>query len=129
MADLQNLYEVSNWFGNDLTASDTGDLDTVMKVTRSRQRVFRRLMTNPGNYLSHSDYGGGLPQQIGLNTESAKIKARIKNQMKLEASVNHSSDYAPTVSLTQNQNMISASISYYTATAPDPAVLSFKLSE
>lgn len=129
MADLKNLTDMHHWWGSDLSVSETGDLATVTKTDRGRQRVLRRLMTPSGGYLSHTDYGAGLPQYVGQNAEPAKIKTKIKGQMKLESAVSQTSSDAPTVSISSSSTTLAAEVSFTVAQSADPAVLSFKISE
>lgn len=130
MADLKHMIDLYHWWGSDLTVTATGDLKTVMRTDRSRQRVLRRLMTAPGDYLSHPTYGAGLPAYVGRNAEAGKIKAVIVGQMRLEASVDQSATATPAVTVAPvGAGILSAAISYQTASEQDPAVVSFSLSE
>jgi hypothetical protein len=81
---MDDLY---HYYGSDLDVSATGDLQSVSGVDRSQQRVLRRLLTNPGEYLAHPEYGAGLPKMVGEVTDVPKIKALIIGQMLLEPSV------------------------------------------
>jgi hypothetical protein len=90
------MNDLSQWYGDDLAASPTGDLAPIAGTVRGQQRVLRRLLTNPaqrdangtvvapGDYLWHPDYGAGLPQWIGRTLDIPKITALIKGQMRLE---------------------------------------------
>lgn len=128
-SDLKHLIDLDHWWGSDLSVSDTGDLATVMRTDRSRQRVVRRLMTKAGDYLSHTSYGAGLPAYVGQNAETGTIKTVIAGQMRLEASVDQSATTAPSVVIASIANGVSAKISYQTASEQDPAVISFSVSE
>lgn len=125
MADLLDLSDVSQYWGNDLQVSPTGDLVRSITVERSKQHVLRRLLTAIGNYIAHTNYGAGLPGDIGTVLDLAKIKAKIVGQMALEASVAQSPP--PTVTLVLIANGISANIIYTVAPERVPAVLSFSL--
>jgi hypothetical protein len=120
MADLVDLQEVAHWWGSDITATAIGDIAVVGvgqsgQLTKSRQRVIRRLMTNPGQYL------------IGAAFDQVGEQAQIAGQMQLEPSV--APQPAPQVSISQaGVGGITASISYVTAPEPVPAVLSFTVS-
>ena len=87
MADLIDPVDIGHVFGGDLELSPTGDLARVNLVERSKERVLRRLLTNPGDYLMHPTYGAGLPGLIGSTINETKTAALIKGQMLLEASV------------------------------------------
>jgi phage baseplate assembly protein W len=81
MADLH-----MSWSG-DLSLTTTGDLTTVDQAALGTERVLRRLMTNPGDYIWNPGYGAGLAQYIGLPVDPAGIQALILSQMQLESAV------------------------------------------
>jgi hypothetical protein len=76
--------DIAHYFGGDLIASDTGGLLVVDGLTEGIQRVLRRLLTNPGDYLWEPTYGAGLGRYIGRPAAQALIQARIRRQMMLE---------------------------------------------
>ena len=125
MADLIDPVDIGHTWGGDLGLSPTGDLARVNLVERSKERVLRRLLTNPGDYTSHPDYGAGLPQMVGLAVDPVKTAALITGQMLREASVVQSP--APVVKVGLITNGIAVSISYIVAPARTPAVLSFNV--
>ncbi len=127
-SNLTDLTEVAHWWGSDLQLSSTGDVATVGvgqsgQITKSNQRVMRRLMTNPGQYLSEQSYGAGVPEQIGMPLDVPKVQALISGQMQLEASVQQSP--APDVTVTSLQDGVDVSAAYTVAPQAIPAVLSF----
>lgn len=67
--------------------SANGDLLLVDSVDLSNQRILRRLLTNPGDYIWHPDYGAGLPAMIGMPVDVDTVKAIITAQIFLEATV------------------------------------------
>ena len=81
MADLQ-----MDWAG-DLSTSLTGDLVTVDGPELGTERVLRRLLTNPGDYIWHPEYGAGLGQYVGQPADPSAIQALILSQMLLETAV------------------------------------------
>ncbi len=81
MSDLE-----SGWTG-DLAATVTGDLLTVSLPALGTERVIRRLLTNPGAYIWHPDYGAGLARFVGQPIDTASIQALIRSQMLLEPAV------------------------------------------
>ena len=125
MADLIDPVDIGHTWGGDLGLSGTGDLLRVNLVERSKERVLRRLLTNPGDYTSHPDYGAGLPQMVGLAVDPTKTAALITGQMLREASVVQSP--APTVQVGLITNGIAVSIRYLVAPDRTPAVLSFNV--
>ncbi len=56
------MYDLSHQWGDDLTVGPTGDMALVTGSVFGQQRVLRRLMTNPGDYIWQLDYGAGLAQ-------------------------------------------------------------------
>ncbi len=74
-------------WGQDLVASSTGDIALASGTALGQQRVLRRLLTNPGDYIWHPDYGAGLAQFVGRPGNEAAIRAAVRSQMFMEASV------------------------------------------
>jgi phage baseplate assembly protein W len=127
MSSLSDLY---HYFGTDLSPSNTGDLLTVTAITRGQQRVLRRLLTNPGDYIFQPEYGAGLAQWIGANADLAAMRALIRGQMLLEPSVAVQPE--PDVSVLPIANQagggFAVAISYTDAPSGAPVVLSFNVS-
>ena len=74
-------------YNQDLVASAVGDLLTADSLLESEQRVLRRLMTNPQDYIWQPTYGAGLPAKIGDPFDVATIESIVQSQMYLEDSV------------------------------------------
>lgn len=119
---MQDLY---HYIGSDLSTSPTGDLMPVSDIERGKQRVLRRLLTNPGDYIFHPDYGAGLGQKVGEILNVGEWTALIRGQMLLEDCV--ASQPAPTISLKSIQDGVTVSIAYTDAPSGQPATLSFSL--
>ncbi len=81
MSDLHHA-----WAG-DLSAGPTGDFVTVSGPALGTQRVLRRLLTNPGEYIWQPGYGAGLARFVGEPADPAAIRAVIRMQMLLEPAV------------------------------------------
>lgn len=81
MADLYHE------MGGDLALSPTGDLALVSGAVATRQRVLRRLLTNPLGYVWHPEYGAGLARFVGLPIAAVAIQAVIEQQLQLEQGV------------------------------------------
>lgn len=75
-----------SWSG-DLSVSATGDLSVVSDPSLGTERVIRRLMTNPGDYIWNPQYGAGLGQFVGQPADLAGVEALIRAQMALESAV------------------------------------------
>lgn len=125
MPNLQDLTEVAHLWGGDLQLSATGDVARVSDAERSKQRVLRRLLTNPGSYLSHVNYGGGVPASVGAILDIGKTKTLIRGQMLLEASVAQSPP--PSVDVFQIADGVQVDISYIALPTRQPATLSFSV--
>jgi len=74
------------WNG-DLGLDATGDLAMVDGIDLDNQHIERRLLTSVNGYLFHGEYGAGLPQRIGLTALERGIKAIVRQQIYLEATV------------------------------------------
>ena len=81
------MADISHQWGTDLTIGATGDLVTAMDAVLGQQRVLRRLLTNPGDYLWQPNYGAGLARFIGQPGNALQIGAVIRSQIFKEAAV------------------------------------------
>lgn len=79
--------DIFHQWGADLVPGPTGDLATATNAQRGQQRVLRRLLTSPGDYLWQPDYGAGLARFIGQPGNAAQIRAVIRGQISREAAV------------------------------------------
>lgn len=123
-----NLNDVSHYWGSDLGAGVTGDLALSSATVRGQQRVLRRLLTNPGDYIFHPDYGAGLPMLVGKPLDSVKIAALIRSQILLEAAVAQTP--APQITVrrpNQDPTAIAVEIAYQDAATSAPIVLAFNV--
>ena len=124
-----NLSDMNHYFSSDLTASNKGSLATCDTTVRGKQRVLRRLLTNPGDYIFHPDYGAGLPQWIGRTADLAKMRALIRGQMLLEDAVQQNPE--PTVNVAPIANAsgggFAVSIAYQDSATGNPISLNFNV--
>lgn len=81
------MVDIWHQFGSDLVLGPTGDLATATGTVLTQQRILRRLLTNPGDYVWHTDYGAGLGQFVGQPARPAQIRAVIRSQIFQEPSV------------------------------------------
>lgn len=81
MSDLHHA-----WAG-DLSIGPTGDFATVDGPALGTERVLRRLLTNPGDYIWQPGYGAGLARFVGEPADPAAIRAVIREQMLREPAV------------------------------------------
>lgn len=126
-----NLNDLSQYVGGDLSPSGTGDLQTATGTLRGQQRVLRRLMTNPYDYVFHTDYGAGLPKYVGQPADIPKIRALIRGQIQMEDSV--AKTPAPIIAVSPIRAGVgggfAVSIQYYDAGTNQPVNLNFNVSK
>ena len=79
--------DVNHWWGGDISASANGDISKIDGINLGIQRVYRRLMTAPGEVIWHANYGAGLPQRIGRVLNIPVLKAIIRSLIFKEACV------------------------------------------
>ena len=119
------MADVAHYFGNDLSLSAAGDLAVATGSQLGRQRVLRRLLTNPGDYIWHQDYGAGLPAKVGSLATSAELRGLVLSQILLEAAV--AQDPAPVVTVTAILNGQQIYVGYTDAFTGDPVQLNFRI--
>ena len=73
------MADLTHFWGNDLAVSDTPAV--------TQQRVLRRLLTNPGEYLWSLDYGAGLASFVGQPGTVLTVQAAVRGQIFKEAAV------------------------------------------
>src|SRR5690348_5829553 len=81
------MADISHQWGSDLTVGPTGDLASVSGPLLGQQRVLRRLLTSPGDYIWQPDYGAGLARFIGQPVNALQIRAVVRSQIFKEAEV------------------------------------------
>lgn len=121
---MTTLADLDHYFGDDLSVAG-GDFATVSGTVRGKQRVLRRLLTNPGGYLFHPDYGAGLPAYIGLPLDAKKLSALIRSQLALEEAVAQLPAPLITVSPTADPAGFTVGLQYNDAVTNTPVILSF----
>ena len=123
-----SLFDVDHFWSNDVAPSPTGDLGSVSGISLGQQRILRRLLTNPGDYLFQPDYGAGLPQFVGLPMDIGRIVGAIRSQLLLESTVARTPE--PTIKVSQVASDLTAlnvTIRYTDAPSSAPSVLSFNV--
>jgi hypothetical protein len=73
--------DLSLIWGADLAVSATGDIATVSGTISTQQRIIRRLLTNPGDYIWQLGYGAGLARFVGQPANELYIRAIIRSQI------------------------------------------------
>jgi len=99
---------VCDW-GADLSVGPSGDINVTIVQANVQQRVVRRLLTNPDDYIWHTNYGAGLGGYVGKPYSPGNIDGAILNQLQLEPLV--AATPAPTVQINQSTTGPSATIS------------------
>ncbi len=110
--------DLSHLWGNDLAWSPTGDLATADTPAVTQQRVLRRLLTSPAEYIWALDYGAGLATFVGQPGAASAIRAAIRGQIFKEAAVAQTP--APVIDLTPTQPAPSTSTSATPTRRPAP---------
>ena len=124
--NASGVFELSHFMRADLQFSGTLDLAIAGAAERSKQRVLRRLLTNPGDYIWHPEYGAGLPRRIGDPLNVPELKALVVSQMFLEKGVARSP--RPTVDVSEigdGTGRYVITVSYTDFETGQPAVLRF----
>lgn len=119
------MADAAHYFGSDILLGATGDLQGADTVSQSQQRILRRLLTNPGDYLWEPDYGAGLPAYIGQPLDLEAMTALIRSQMYREESVRQQPE--PQITVTPIMNGLAVQIQYVEADSGQPATLSFEV--
>ena len=104
---------VCDW-GGDISVGAGGDIAVAPVQIEIQQRLIRRLLTNPGEYIWHTEYGAGLGTFVGEPCSPGLIESTILNQLQHEALV--AMNPSPTVqtdqSLTGSFSTTSVTIQY-----------------
>lgn len=86
--------DASHVYGGDLAVGPGGDLAVTDGTALGQQRVLRRLLTNPGDYVWNPTYGAGLSQFVGQPASTARIRSVIRSQIFQESVVARSPEPA-----------------------------------
>lgn len=124
------MADIAHQWGSDLGFGPTGDLAIVAGSTLGQQRVLRRLLTNPLDYIWQPTYGAGLAGFIGQPANALQIRATIRSQIFMEAAVAQSPE--PTTNVTLNPagaaGDVYVNILYVDAQTGQTQVLTFSVS-
>jgi hypothetical protein len=119
-----NMADLAHGFGADLAIGPTGDLALSDGAALTRERVLRRLLTNPGDYLWQLGYGAGLGRFVGGPADATRIRAVIRGQIFKEAAVARTPE--PVVSARDDHaGGLAVDVRYGDATDAGPQLLSF----
>jgi hypothetical protein len=81
------MLDISHYWGEDLGIGPTGDLGLAAGSPQVQQRILRRLLTNPGDYIWEIGYGAGLSAFVGGTATGSEVGAIIRSQLLKESSV------------------------------------------
>lgn len=91
------MTDLSHRWGGDLEVSPTGDIRVGGSDEVTTQRILRRLLTCPGQYIWQLPYGAGLGRLVGGPADPRRIQAIVSAQLGLEAAV--SRDPRPSINV------------------------------
>lgn len=111
-------------YGGDLVLGPTGDLAVADTTLLGQQRVLRRLLTNPGDYLWAPGYGAGLAKMVGQPASAARIRSVIRSQIFQEAAVARQPEPAIGVQVLPD-GTVTAQVRYADSSSGQTQVLSF----
>lgn len=122
------MQDLAHEWGSDLSIGPVGDLSLSAGTDQTRQRIIRRLLTNPADYLWQLDYGGGLGGFIGQPVQTPRIRAAVRAQIFKEASISQSPQ--PVINLTYSNSdpgAVSVTVVYTDLDASLPQSLTLPL--
>ena len=120
------MFDIFHNCGEDLRVGNGGDLALASGTDVINQRVLRRLLTNPGDYIWNQDYGGGLASFVGQPVNSREIEAVISTQLLQETAIPVSPVPRVVTTITDNaQGSVVVNISYADPDASAPVTLNF----
>lgn len=93
----------------------------------AQQSVIRRLLTNPGDDLYASEYGAGLPLQIGQPAHDERLRATILRNLRLEVRVDQAKPITVTVQTDPATSQTYARIQYFDRITGDQSALTLPL--
>ena len=115
--------DLDAFWNSDLVVTLTGGINIVDGLNLTEQRILRRLLTNPGDYIWHPNYGAGLPRYIGQAVAPSVIEGAAAAQILQEQTVARSP--APQITAVIGPDLISMTIKYWSATSGAPSLLEF----
>jgi phage baseplate assembly protein W len=120
------MQDASLIWGADLSASSTGDIALAADTAFGQQRVLRRLLTNPGDYIWQLDYGAGLGAFVGTPVDVLAIRGAIRSQIFKEAAVSRTPEPLIDVQSAPDGSVI-VQVRYVDSTTGATQVLSFQV--
>ena len=121
------MTDASLLWGTDLDPSPVGDIAVVNDAALGQQRLLRRLLTNPGDYLWQPSYGAGLGQFVGRPYDVSDVKAAIRSQIFQEKIVARTPEPKIDAEVSQD-GTVYVKITYVESTSGSSQLLSFSVS-
>jgi phage baseplate assembly protein W len=97
-------------------------------AAQGRQRVLRRLLTNPGDYIWQPEYGAGLGRFVGAPAAPERIRAVVRSQIFREPAVARRPEPGVEVQA-DGQGRVFVAIRYADADSGETQSLSFRVGE
>lgn len=119
------MTDVFHWIGADLRVGARGDLLAAEATDAANQRIVRRLLTNPGAYVWHPEYGAGLGRLVGTSASSEQVRALIRQHVLLEPAV--SQQPPPDITVQQIRDGMSVRIVYTEAPTGEQRTVGFDI--
>lgn len=120
------MADIKHTIGGDLTLSPTGDIALSDGAELGQERVLRRLLTNPADYIWHLAYGAGLPRFVGEVADKSRIIAVTRAQMYREGVVARTP--APNITVdVQMTGLVTLGIQYVDQATQTPVALNFNV--
>ncbi len=91
------MTDATHRWGGDLEVGPTGDIRVGGVDEVTTQRILRRLLTGPGQYIWQLSFGAGLGGLVGRPADRRRIQAIVAMQLLLESSV--SREPAPSINV------------------------------
>jgi hypothetical protein len=126
---LIGVADALHQWGSDLMISSSGDISVVSGPLLGQQRVLRRLLTNPGDYIWQMNYEAGLARFIGQPTNALQIRAVVRSQIFKEATVARQPEPVIDVEVAPGggAGTVYISIRYVDADTSETQILSFSV--
>lgn len=121
------MWDAGLVWGGDLSTSATGDLLLASGADLGQQRLLRRLLTNPSDYMWQASYGAGLGQFVGQTNVAGAASGVIYSQIHHESSI--AQQPVPQVSVTEaGSGSVIVGIQYVDVKSGQSQSLSFSMS-
>lgn len=122
------MFDIFHNWGDDLAVGNSGDLALSSGSDTINQRILRRLLTNPGDYIWNLDYGGGLGQFVGQPVDSREIEGVIRTQLLREAAISVSPPPGIVTTVTDAAGgNVAVAITYSAPASPRAVTLNFNI--